>query len=73
MVQMKLFTRQEQRCRHTEWTREHREGGQEGRGMSEAGGAQMRGCLHSPLLASEDRTGKTKHEILLKEQRQSLI
>ena len=53
--------------------REGREGGQEGRGMSEAGGAQMRGCLHSPLLASEDRTGKTKHEILLKEQRQSLI
>ena len=52
--------------------REGRGGGQEGRGMSEAGGAQMRGCLHSPLLASEDRTGKTKHKILLKEQRQSL-
>jgi len=31
MVQMNLFTRQEQRCRHTEWTREHREGRQEGR------------------------------------------
>ena len=31
MVQMDLFTKQEQRRRHTEWTCEHGEGGQEGR------------------------------------------
>lgn len=43
-----------------------------GRGMSELGGAPTRGCLHSPLLASGDRTGKTKHEIPLKKECQSL-
>ena len=45
---------------------EGREGGHQGRGVSEPGGALPRSCSHSPLLPPVDRAEKMKHGIPLK-------